>query len=351
MRAVYFDGVGARTTNDYPDPGAGGNAAAGGESTVSVTLAGICGTDLEILDGYMSYRGVPGHEFVGVVERSGTHDTALVGKRVAGEINVGCGRCGRCQSGMERHCPARTVLGIQGRDGAFAERLSLPARNLHYVPDSVSDEQAVFIEPLAAAFEISEQVQAAAGDRAAVVGDGRLAQLVCQVLRMSHGDVTCFGRHAEKLKMLERFGISTRLRAGPAGEGNEDERERNGNGSGSQGGDGTADGDRQAFDIVVDASGSVSGFADAMYLTRPRGTLVLKSTTASGSGADLTPAVVHEVTLVGSRCGVFGPAIEALATGTVQVDHMVDSTFPLDGFGAAVRRSREGDALKVMLKP
>ena len=346
MRAVYFDGVGARTTSDYPDPGAGGNATTG-ESTVSVTLAGICGTDLEILDGYMSYRGVPGHEFVGVVERSGTHGTALVGKRVAGEINVGCGRCGRCQSGMERHCPARTVLGIQGRDGAFAERLSLPARNLHYVPDSVSDEQAVFIEPLAAAFEISEQVQAATGDRAAVVGDGRLAQLVCQVLRMSHGDVTCFGRHAEKLKMLERFGISTRLKAGPAEEGSGEEKER----KGGEGGGGAADGDRQAFDIVVDASGSVSGFADAMYLTRPRGTLVLKSTTASGSGADLTPAVVHEVTLVGSRCGVFGPAIEALATGAVQVDHMVDSTFPLDGFGAAVRRSREGDALKVMLKP
>lgn len=349
MRAVYFDGVCARTRDDYPDPGAGGNAAAGGgESTVGVTLAGICGTDLEILDGYMSYRGVPGHEFVGVVEGSGAHDTALVGKRVAGEINVGCGRCSRCQGGMERHCPTRTVLGIQGRDGAFAERLSLPARNLHHVPDPVSDEQAVFIEPLAAAFEISEQVQAAAGSRAAVVGDGRLAQLICQVLRMSHGDVTCFGRHAEKLKMLERFGISTRLKAGPAEE--EEEKERKGNKSGSQGG-GTADGDSQAFDIVVDASGSVSGFADAMALTRPRGTLVLKSTTASGSGADLTPAVVHEVTLVGSRCGVFGPAIEALATGTVQVDHMVDSTFPLDGFEAAVRRSREGDALKVMIRP
>ena len=346
MRAVYFDGVGARAISDYPDPGAGGNAAAGGESTVGVTLAGICGTDLEMLDGYMSYRGVPGHEFVGVVERSEAHGSALVGKRVAGEINVGCGRCDRCQSGMERHCPVRTVLGIQGRDGAFAERLSLPARNLHYVPDSVSDEQAVFIEPLAAAFEISEQVQAAAGDRAAVVGDGRLAQLICQVLRISHGDVTCFGRHAKKLKMLERFGISTRLKAGPA-----EEEDRKENKSDNQGGGGIADGDRQAFDIVVDASGSASGFADAMALTRPRGTLVLKSTTASGSGADLTPAVVHEVTLVGSRCGVFGPAIEALATGAVQVDHMMDSTFPLDGFEAAVRRSREGDALKVMLKP
>ncbi len=334
MRAVYFDGAGARMRDDYPDPGADRNAAAGGESTVSVTLAGICGTDLEILDGYMSYRGVPGHEFVGVVEKSEARGATLVGKRVAGEINVWCGRCGRCQGGMERHCPARTVLGIQGRDGAFAERLSLPARNLHPIPDSVSDEQAVFIEPLAAAFEISEQVQAAAGSRAAVVGDGRLAQLICQVLKMSHGDVTCFGRHAEKLKMLERFGISTRLGAEPG-----EESKVHGNG------------DTQSFDIVVDASGSVSGFADAMSLTRPRGTLVLKSTTASGSGADLTPAVVHEVTRVGSRCGVFGPAIEALATGTVQVDHMADSTFPLEGFGAAVGRSREGDALKVMLRP
>ena len=345
MRAVYFDGTGARTRSDYPDPGAGGNAAAGGESTVGVTLAGICGTDLEMLDGYMSYRGVPGHEFVGVVEESDARNATLVGRRVAGEINVGCGRCGRCQSGMERHCPARTVLGIQGRDGAFAERLSLPARNLHPVPDSVSDEQAVFIEPLAAAFEISEQVQAAAGGRAAVVGDGRLAQLVCQVLKISHGDVTCFGRHAEKLRMLEGFGISTRL--GAAGQGEEAE---GGNGHKGSGG-GIAEGDKQAFDMVVDASGSMSGFADAMALTKPRGTLVLKSTIASAGGADLTPAVVHEVTLVGSRCGVFGPAIEALATGTVRVDHMVDSTFPLDEFGAAVGRSREGDALKVMLKP
>lgn len=344
MRAVYFDGAGARTRSDYPDPSAGDSAAAGGgESIVGVTLAGVCGTDLEILDGYMSYRGVPGHEFVGVVEEPGARGEALVGKRVAGEINVGCGRCGRCQGGMERHCPARTVLGIQGRDGAFAERLSLPARNLHPVPDSVSDEQAVFIEPLAAAFEISEQVQAAAGSRAAVVGDGRLAQLVCQVLRMSHGDVTCFGRHPEKLGMLERFGISTRLGAG------REEEERRHKGSGQGGG--IADGDRQAFDIVVEASGSMSGFADAMALTRPRGTLVLKSIIASGSGANLTPAVIHEVTLVGSRCGVFRPAIEALATGTVQVDHMIDSTFPLEEFGAAVRRSREGDALKVMLRP
>lgn len=350
MRAVYFDGTGARTRSDYPDPGAGRNAAAGGESTVSVTLAGICGTDLEMLDGYMSYRGVPGHEFVGVVEESDARNATLVGRRVAGEINVGCGRCGRCQSGMERHCPARTVLGIQGRDGAFAERLSLPARNLHLVPDSVSDEQAVFIEPLAAAFEISEQVQAAAGGRAAVVGDGRLAQLVCQVLKMSHGDVTCFGRHAEKLRILEGFGISTRLGAAGRGEGAAAKREEcRGGGQGS--GDGIAEGDKQAFDMVVDASGSMSGFADAMALTKPRGTLVLKSTIASAGGADLTPAVVHEVTLVGSRCGVFGPAIEALAARTVRVDHMVDSTFPLDGFEAAVGRSREGDALKVMLKP
>ena len=328
MKAVYFDGSEAAVRHDYPRPGGGSDNkdSSASESIVNVTLAGICGTDIEILNGYMGYRGVIGHEFVGTVVES--DDAAIIGKRVAGEINVGCNSCSMCSRGLQRHCAYRTVLGIQGRDGAFAQMLSLPRRNLHEVPDIITDRQAVFIEPLAAAFEIREQIpHVGAGWRAAIVGDGRLAQLVCQVLRTVCSSVTCFGRHPKKLRGLERFGIETRIGMEDGG------------------------GDMRAFDLVVDASGSASGFGDAMRLVRPRGTLVLKSTTASGGRTDLTQAIIDEVTIVGSRCGLFKPAIDALATGTISVSHMEDAVFALDEFGEAVLRAQEPDALKVCLDP
>lgn len=316
MQAAYFDGKKLTFRNDFPDPEPG-------ESLVRVTLAGICGTDLEILDGYMDYRGILGHEFVGVVEKS--HSARLAGKRVVGEINVGCNDCDSCRQGLERHCPGRTVLGILGRNGAFAEFLSLPDRNLHVIPDSVGDQQAVFVEPLAAAFEINEQVRLQPDWSVAVVGDGRLAQLVSRMLKLSCRDIVCFGKHRTKLANLEKIGIRTKIGIGPD--------------------------DNYSFDLVVEAAGSYSGFSDALKLAKPRGIVVLKSTVASKEGLDLTAAVVNEVTLVGSRCGVFRPAIEALATGVISVDDLVDSTYPLERIREAVEHARKPGSLKVLLRP
>lgn len=316
MKAASFDGKQIAYSENYPDPKPG-------ETLVRVSLAGICGTDLEILDGYMAYNGVLGHEFVGVVEQSQNPD--LIGKRVVGEINAGCNKCDSCKKGMQRHCPNRTVLGILKRDGAFAEFLSLPEENLHVIPESITDEQAVFVEPLAAAFEIKEQVQLNPDWKVAVVGDGRLAQMICQVLKLSCPDVTCFGRHQSKLTHLEKFEIPTKI--------------------------GIDSSDEQSYDLVVEATGSNSGFADTMKLVRPRGTVILKSTIASRENLDLTPTVVNEITLVGSRCGLFKPAIDALATGIVSVDSMIDSTFPLEKFSQAIEHAKKPDTLKVFLKP
>ncbi len=316
MKAVHFDGKKINFDEHYPDPSPG-------ESLIRVNLAGICGTDLEIIDGYMDYDGILGHEFVGTVERS--DDSSLVGKRVVGEINAGCCRCDYCGRGMDRHCPNRTVLGILKRNGAFAEFLSLPEKNLHVVPDSISDEQAVFVEPLAAAFEIEEQVSLQPQWRVAVVGDGRLAQLIIQVLKLKCSDITCFGRHKSKLQNLVQGGTKIKM--------------------------GIESSDKQSFDLVVDATGSNSGFTDAMDLIKPRGTVVLKSTVASKENLNLAPAIINEITMVGSRCGLFKPAIDALATGTVSVDFMIDSIFQLSDFSDAMQHAKRPDTMKVFLKP
>lgn len=316
MKAAYFDGQKMVYDQNYPDPKTG-------EALVRVNLAGICGTDLEIIQGYMSYDGILGHEFVGTVEKSENPD--LVGKRVVGEINAGCGECDSCSRGMERHCPNRTVLGILKRDGAFAEFLSLPEKNLHVIPDSITDEQAVFVEPLAAAFEIKEQVSLQPPWSVAVVGDGRLAQLIIQVLKLTCPNITCFGKHKSKLQSLINVGVKIKI--------------------------GIEKSDEQSFDLVVEATGSNSGFEDAMKLIKPRGIVILKSTIASKENLDLTPTVVNEITLIGSRCGLFKPAIDALATGMVSVDSMIDSTFPLEKFSEAIQYAKKPATLKVFLKP
>ena len=316
MKATCFDGAEMKFDENYPDPKPG-------ESLVRVSLAGICGTDLEILDGYMAYHGVLGHEFVGVVEKS--QNSILIGKRVVGEINAGCNNCDYCKKGLSRHCPNRTVLGILKRDGAFAEFLSLPEQNLHVIPDSISDSQAVFVEPLAAAFEIKEQISLNPDWQVAVVGDGRLAQMICQVLKLSCANVICFGRHQNKLSLLEPFGIATKIGINSSNE--------------------------QLYDLVVEATGSNSGFTDTMKLVKPRGTVILKSTIASRENLDLTPTIINEITLVGSRCGLFKPAIDALATKMIIVDSMIDSTFPLNEFSKAIEHAKKPDTLKVFLKP
>jgi len=316
MKATCFDGKNMKYDDNYPDPKSG-------EVLVKVNLAGICGTDLEILDGYMKYYGILGHEFVGIVEKA--DNSELIGKQVVGEINVGCGKCDFCQKGMDRHCPNRTVLGILKLDGAFAEFLSLPEKNLHVIPDSITDEQAVFVEPLAAAFEIKEQMSLQPQWSVAVVGDGRLAQLIIQVLKLTCPNITCFGKYKSKLENLINVGVKIKI--------------------------GIEKSDEQSFDLVVEATGSNSGFEDTMKLIKPRGTVVLKSTIASKENLDLTPTVVNEITLIGSRCGLFKPAIDALATGMVSVDFMIDSTFPLEKFSEAMQYAKKPDTLKVFLKP
>jgi len=316
MKVIYFDGQKMIFDKNYPEPKSD-------EPLIRVNLAGICGTDLEILDGYMQYHGILGHEFVGTVEKSTNPD--LIGKRIVGEINVGCGICDSCTKGMTRHCPNRTVLGILNHDGAFAEFLSLPEKNLHIIPDSISDEQAVFVEPLAAAFEIKEQVKLESKWNVAVVGDGRLAQLIAQVLKLSCPNITCFGRHKNKLENLDKLGIKTKI--------------------------GIELTDKQFFDLVVEATGSNSGFVDTMKLIKPRGIVILKSTIASKENLDLTSTVVNEITLIGSRCGLFQPAIDALATGIISVDSMIDSTFSLEKFSEAIEHAKKPNIMKVFLNP
>jgi len=316
MKATFFDGKQMIFDNNYPDPEFN-------ETLVQVNLAGICGTDLEILNGYMKYSGILGHEFVGTVVKS--NNSNLIGKRVVGEINAGCTKCDFCIRGMERHCPSRTVLGILKRDGAFAEFLSLPEKNLHVIPDSISDEQAVFVEPLAAAFEINEQISLKPEWNVAVVGDGRLAQLIIQVIKLTCSNITCFGKHQNKLEGLIQSGIKIKI--------------------------GIESTDEQLFDLVVEATGSNSGFTDTMKLVKPRGTVVLKSTITSRENLDLTSTIINEITLIGSRCGLFKPAIDALATGVISVNSMIDSTFSLDKFEDAIIHAKKPNTLKVFLKP
>jgi threonine dehydrogenase-like Zn-dependent dehydrogenase len=291
-----------------------------GEALVRVTVAGVCKTDLELMQGYMGFRGVPGHEFVGVVEECANEH--LRGKRVAGEINCVCHACAWCERGMPHHCANRTVLGIQGRDGAFAEYLTLPEENLHLVPAGVPDDAAVFTEPVAAAFRILEQVDIAPEHRVVVLGDGKLGLLIAQVLRLHAPGLVCVGRHEAKLALLDALGIRTAHADEPLDPG---------------------------ADVVVDATGSAEGFNRALELVRPEGTLVLKTTVAAGAELNLALPVINEVTIVGSRCGPFRPALEALALGNVSVRPMVTARYPLAEAEEALRRAQDRGVLKVLI--
>jgi len=301
---------------------------AGGEAVVRVTVSGVCNTDLEIARGYAGFEGTLGHEFVGVVESAPRDSAALVGRRVVGEINAGCGRCELCRAGDPRHCPARTVLGIVGRDGAHAEYLRLPAANLLPVPDEVADERAVFTEPLAAACGILERVRVEEGERVCVVGDGKLGLLCAQAVKaLTKADVTLVGKHASKLEIARRRGVETVLL-------------------------GELEGARaRKFDAVVEASGSEGGLRLALTLVRPRGTVVLKSTFHGETRLDAAPVVVDEIAIVGSRCGRFAPALELLRAGAVEVESLVSETYALaDGLKAMERAAAPG-VLKVLLRP
>ncbi|HEV2881861.1 MAG TPA: alcohol dehydrogenase catalytic domain-containing protein [Pyrinomonadaceae bacterium] len=300
---------------------------ASGEAVVRVSLAGICNTDVEITRGYAGFAGTLGHEFVGVVE-SAHGAPQLVGRRVVGEINAGCGHCELCAGGDARHCPQRTVLGIVGRDGAFAQYLSLPIVNLLIVPDEIEDARAVFTEPLAAACGIMERVRIGRETRVAVVGDGKLGLLCAQAVKAQSGAaVTLIGKHENKLRVVRARGVETAL----AGE---LPRELQG-----------------AFDVVVEASGAGGGFALAVGLTRPRGVLVLKSTFHGATGFDAARIVVDEISIVGSRCGRFAPALEMLARDAVDVASLVTEEFPLADGVRAMQRATENGVLKVLLRP
>ncbi len=291
-----------------------------GEARVRVRRAGICNTDLEIVRGYYPFTGILGHEFVGVVE---TGPNELMGRRVVGEINAVCGSCRACREDRRTHCEHRTVLGIVGRHGAFAEYLTLPIDNLHAVPENVSDDHATFTEPLAAALEIQQQIDVSATDRVLVVGDGKLGQLIAQMLALTGCDLTVHGRHAEKLELLASHGIAI----------------------------GDSDSIKPAtFDIAVECTGNADGFATARRALRPRGTLVLKSTYAGDLTFDASSLVVDEITLVGSRCGPFAPALELLANGTIDVAPLIHARYALeDGLHAFEHAAKPG-VLKVLLE-
>jgi len=315
-----------------------------GEAVVRVTLSGICNTDLEIARGYAGFAGTIGHEFVGVIEsvplnealarplgRAQSNDPLLTrglvpGQRVVGEINAGCGRCDLCRAGDSRHCATRTVLGIAGRDGAHAEFLKLPVENLLPVPDEISDERAVFAEPLAAACGILERAQITVRTRTAVIGDGKLGLLCAQVLATTGAPVVLVGKHEGKLQIAARRGIETMTV-------NETQSRA------------------KTFDVVVEASGSAAGFALALDLLRPRGVLVLKSTFHGPTEMDAARIVVDEISVVGSRCGRFAPALELLKTGAVDVESLISEELRLTEGLRAMKRAAEPGVLKVLLRP
>jgi threonine dehydrogenase-like Zn-dependent dehydrogenase len=299
VQALVFDRGKARVA-DVRKP-----SARRGSALVRVIASGVCNTDLELRRGYHDFAGIPGHEFVGIVE--GPKESPWMGKRVVGEINLACGRCDWCRRGLGRHCPKRTVLGIRGHSGAHADYLTLPEENLHEVPHTVSDLEAVFVEPLAAACEILDQVEVSAGTRAAVLGPGKLGQLVAQVLSAAGADVTLVGRED---------------RARP-----------------------------RSFDLVVESTGSPRGMPRAIELAVPRGTIVWKTTHHQPAHFDAAPIVVNEVTVVGSRCGRFSPALELLASGAIDVSPLFSAEFPLAAAVTGLKTAAKPRVRKVILRP
>ena len=305
-----------------------------GWALVRVRLAGICNTDIEILRGYHNFQGTLGHEFVGdVVRVASTKDQSWVGRRVVGEINVACAGlgfrkpCSYCRRGIPTHCERRRVLGILGHDGAFAEYLALPIVNLHRVLSGIPDEAAVFTEPLAAACEILEQISIRAHREAAVIGDGKLAQLIARVLRAAGLRVVMIGKHASKLRLARLAGTATIKVTSPRAQRS------------------------NQFSMTVESTGSPSGLALAQRITVPRGTVVLKSTFHGAANVETWPIVVKELTVIGSRCGPFQPALALLRLGRVDPHPLISRVFPLEDAVAAIRYAQQPGVMKVLLRP
>jgi threonine dehydrogenase-like Zn-dependent dehydrogenase len=313
VHAVVLTDSGVRIDPAYDSP-----VPEEGEIPVRVVQAGICETDLQLMQGYMGFHGVLGHEFVGIAE-SGDY----AGRRVVGEINCSCRHCDVCEAGLSTHCPHRSVLGILQHDGAFAEVICVPEENLHLVPEDLSDDEAVFTEPVAAAFEIPAQIDVGQFDRAIVLGDGRLGNLCAQVLNLHGCRVTLVGKHPEKLALFDEMGLNTALLD-----------------------DVTPD---RSADLVVDCTGSASGLPTACQFVKPRGTIVLKTTVAGETGPSLAPVVIDEITLVGSRCGPFDQALKALSEGHIHVTPLISARFPLSEAASALRQAGQSPNLKVLL--
>lgn len=333
MQALVLDGKQVRLDARRSEP-----TPASGEVVIRPLRMGVCATDLELVKGYMGFSGVLGHEFVGVVEDApggGRDAKRWVGKRVVGAINCVCGKCDMCRAGLREHCRNRTVLGIAGRDGCFADRFTLPARNLYEVPDHVDDDHAVFVEPLAAAYQILRQLTIEGRPYITVLGDGRLGLLCAQVMSQLNATVRLVGKHPEKLQLCEKWGVKHRLLDDV--------------------------GRRHDQDIVVDCTGSTSGLVTAMQMVRPRGTIVMKTTVATptageavaeGTGVvDLSPLVINEVKVIGSRCGPFPDALAALSAGKVDVVSLISRRMKLADGVESLRIAAKSDVIKVLLEP
>jgi threonine dehydrogenase-like Zn-dependent dehydrogenase len=319
MQAIWLESnqISLRRDLEIPTP-------APGEALVQVLRAGICNTDLELVRGYYPYQGVLGHEFVGVVTAVNGADATLVGQRVVGEINAACGHCEYCDRGIPTHCANRTVLGIVNRNGAFANYLCLPIVNLLPIPNNISTDAATFTEPLAAALQIQSQINITPNHRVLVIGDGKLGQLVAQTLALTGCELLAIGRHANKLEHLANRGIQTGLEA---------------------------DIQPRHFDIAVECTGNPAGFATALGALKPRGTLVLKSTYAGKLEIDASAIVVDEITVMGSRCGRFAPAVELLAEQKVDVSYLIQGRYALGDGLAAFDRAQQKGTMKILLEP
>lgn len=291
------------------------------ETLIKITMAGICNTDLEIIKGYMGFKGILGHEFVGIVEESNNKN--LIGKRVCGEINCPCGNCYYCRNNMPTHCPNRTVLGILNRDGVFSEYTSLPEKNLHIIPDNIEDQEAVFIEPIAAAYEILEQIQIKTTDRVVILGDGKLGLLIGQVIALYTKDLLVIGKNKNKLMLLENTGIPTKL---------------------------VNEIDNLTANIVIEATGTSEGMNLALDIVQPRGTIIVKTTIADNFKINLTRAVINEIKIIGSRCGPFKPAIQALSDKLITVKPLISAIYNLDEALTAISKAQEQEILKVLIK-
>lgn len=321
MKAVVFDEE-LKLVEDYKKP-----ELKKGEVLIKTRMSGICNTDLEITKGYMGYKGVLGHEFVGdVVEVYDDCNKNWIGKRVVGEINCGCNNDSWCAKGLARHCPNRQTLGIWQKDGCFSEYFTLPVENLLEVPQSLSDEEATFVEPVAAAMEITEQLHIKPKDKVALLGDGKLGLCIALVLNALNVDLIHIGKHENKLEISRKAGVKTKLLKD------------------------LKDSDNKSFDIVIEATGSTGGFETSLALTKPRGVLVLKSTIAAKEGLNLAPVVIDEITVLGSRCGQFEPALRLMGAKKLDIKPLISEIYPIDKALEAFEKNKQKDILKILLK-